>query len=308
MVTGWPSVTVVVPTHARPFELRRALASIFAQDYPGNLACVVVFDRAEPFDLSDMVVSGEGRTLVVTRNARTPGPAGARNTGVDTSFGDLIAFCDDDDEWLPGKLSAQVEALHADLDADVVLTGIELWRDGVRTALVPDAISVTDEDLCRSRVTALHTSTFLVDREAYESVIGPFDEACPEGYGEDYEWLLRAAAQAPLVVVRDPLVRVYWGDGPYLAERWQVIVDGVQYLLRTHPELRGYRQNLSRMEGSVAFAYAALGRAREARRWALRSIRHWPAEKRSYLALAVSTRLVRPATIDRWASRAGRDV
>jgi glycosyltransferase involved in cell wall biosynthesis len=307
-MSGWPSVTVVVPTHERPAELRRALASIFEQDYPGTLSCVVVFDRAEPFDLSDMVPSDDSRTLVVTRNARTPGPAGARNTGVDASFGDLIAFCDDDDEWLPGKLSAQVEALHADPSAQVVLTGIEIWRDGVRIPRVPEAISVTNEDLCRSRMTELHTSTFMVDRGSYEGVIGPFDERCPEGYGEDYEWLLRASAHAPLVVVRDPLVRVYWGEGSYFAERWQAIVDGIQYLLDTHPELRRHRENLSRMEGRVAFAYAALGRARDARRWALRSIGHRPAEKRPYLALAVSTGLIQPATIHRWANRTGRGV
>jgi hypothetical protein len=157
-------------------------------------------------------------------------------------------------------------------------------------------------------MTELHTSTFLVDREAYEGVIGPFDERCPEGYGEDYEWLLRASAQAPLVVVRDPLVRVYWGEGSYFAERWQAIVDGIQYLLETHPELQRHRENLSRMEGRVAFAYAALGRARDARRWALRSIGHRPAEKRPYLALAVSSGLIQPATIHRWANRTGRGV
>jgi GT2 family glycosyltransferase len=307
-VTGWPSVTAVVPTHDRPADLRRAVEGIFAQDYPGAITCVVVFDRAEPFDLSDVVPEQEGRTLMVTRNARTPGPAGARNTGVDATFGDLIAFCDDDDEWLPGKLSAQVEALHADPDAHVVLTGIEVWRDGVRTPRVPDSISVTNQDLCRSRMTELHTSSFLVDREAYEGEIGPFDELCPEGYGEDYEWLLRASAQASLVVVRDPLVRVYWGTGSYFAERWQVIIDGVQYLLAAHPELRSCRENLSRMEGRVAFAYAALGRTKDARRWALRSIARRPFERRPYLALAVSSHLVRPATIRRWANRTGRGV
>jgi len=309
-MTGWPSVTVVVPTHDRPADLRRALGAVFGQDYPGYLTCVVVFDRAEPFDLSDMLPPEEGRTLVVTRNDRTSGQAGARNTGVDASFGDLIAFCDDDDDWLPGKLSAQVEALHADPDARVVLTGIEIWRDGVRTPRVPDTISVTNQDLCRSRITELqlHASTFLVDREAYESVIGPFDEGCPEGYGEDYEWLLRASAQAPLVVVRDPLVRVYRRECLHFAEQWQTIVAGVQYLLDTHPELRGCRESLSRLEGEVAFAYAALGRSREARRWALRSIRHRPTEKRPYLALAVSSGLVRPGTIHRWVDRAGHGV
>ena len=294
---------MVIPTRDRPAELRRALASIFAQDYPGDLVCVVVFDRAEPFDLSDMIPPRKDRTLVVMRNARTPGGAGARNTGVDASFGDLIAFCDDGDEWLPGKLSAQVEALHADPDAEVALTGVEIWQGGVRTTLLPDAISLTSEDLCRTRVTDLHTSTLLVEREAYERGIGPFDEACPEGYGEAYEWLLRAAVTAPVVVVRDPLVRMSRGGAFDPADRSQAIVDGIQYLLTVHPEIRRCRQGISRMEGAIAVAHAVLGRRREARRWALRSIRHGPAEKRSYIALAASTKLVGTATVARWAGR-----
>ncbi len=294
---------MVIPTRDRPTELRHALASILTQDYPGDLVCEVVFDQAEPFDLSDMIPTRSGRTLMVTRNVRTPGAAGARNTGVDASFGDLIAFCDDDDEWLPGKLSTQVEALHADPDAKVVLTGVEIWQGGVRTTLLPDAISLTSEDLCRARVTDLHTSTLLVGREAYERAIGPFDEACPEGYGEAYEWLLRASGQAPVVVVRDPLVRMSHGGAFDLADRSQAIVDGTRYLLAVHPELRRCRQGISRMEGAVAVAYALLGRRREARRWALLSIRHGPAEKRSYIALAASTRLVGTATIARWAGR-----
>ncbi len=294
---------MVIPTRDRPAELRRALASIFAQDYPGDLVCVVVFDRAEPFDLSDMILPRKDRTLVVMRNARTPGGAGARNTGVDASFGDLIAFCDDGDEWLPGKLSAQVEALHADPDAEVALTGVEIWQGGVRKAVVPSTITLTRQDLCRAQVTDLYASTVLVERDAYERTVGPFDEACPEGYGEVYEWLLRASARAPVVVVRDALVRVPSRGGSDLTGRWHAVVEGVPYLLRTHPELRGHRRDLSRLEGTVAFAYAALGRRREARRWALRSIRHGPAEKRSYIALAASTKLVGTATVARWAGR-----
>ncbi|MEA2551352.1 MAG: hypothetical protein QOE25_1121 [Actinomycetota bacterium] len=300
---GWPSVTAVVPTADRPFELRRALASIFAQDYPGVLTCVVVFDGAEPFDLSDVPTPVEQDSLVVTRNARTPGRAGARNTGVDASFSDLVAFCDDGDEWVAGKLSAQVEALHAGEDARVALSGVEYWRDGVRTPVVPTAISVTDEDLCRARVPELHASTVLVDREAFETAIGPFDEACPGDYGLTYEWLLRASAPAPMVVVRDPLVRIHQEAEPGWDGRWQAIVDGVPYLLGVRPELRRCRQLLSRLERSMAFAHAAGGRARDGVPWALRSLWHSPGEKGSYLAVAASAGLVRPAVIERWASR-----
>ncbi|MEP7060747.1 MAG: glycosyltransferase [Actinomycetota bacterium] len=301
-VIGWPSVAVVVPTQHRPAELRRAVRSILAQDYPGDLSCVVVFDQAEPFDLSDVALP-EGRSLAVTRNARTPGGAGAKNTGVDVSFADLVAFCDDDDEWVAGKVSAQVEALHAGEGAKVVLCGVEFWRDGVRTPAVPTAISISHDDLCRSPTPELHGSTFLVDREAYEVDIGPYDEGCPGGYGQDFEWLLRASKGAPVVMVRDALVRIH-REGPSDAdERWRVAVDGIPYLLRAHPELRTCRRLLSRLERTMAFGYASLGRGREALPWALRSIRHGPAEPGSYLALVGSIAPVSPAVIDRWATR-----
>ena len=68
-----------------------------------------MYDQSEP-DLSLEVGRSAPRVRVIT-NTRTPGLAGARNTGILDATGDLVAFCDDDDEWLPGKLAAQVEAL-----------------------------------------------------------------------------------------------------------------------------------------------------------------------------------------------------
>ena len=41
---------------------------------------------------------------------------------------ELIAFCDDDDRWLPGKLCAQVEALSRDPEAEMASCGIVVVR------------------------------------------------------------------------------------------------------------------------------------------------------------------------------------
>jgi cellulose synthase/poly-beta-1,6-N-acetylglucosamine synthase-like glycosyltransferase len=43
-----PSVSVVVATRNRPELLRKALGSIAAQDYPGPVELVVVYDQSEP--------------------------------------------------------------------------------------------------------------------------------------------------------------------------------------------------------------------------------------------------------------------
>ncbi len=64
------------------------------------------------------------RYVRVEPNRGTPSPV--RNAGARAARGDWVAFLDDDDEWLPGKLAAQLE--HA-ADADVIATNA-LTSDG----------------------------------------------------------------------------------------------------------------------------------------------------------------------------------
>src|SRR5436190_1150731 len=83
----WSTLSVVVPTRDRPQLLARALTSIMAQAYPGIIECIVVFDQSQPHLPS--MQSREGRRLRSLVNERTPGPAGARNTGALAATGEL---------------------------------------------------------------------------------------------------------------------------------------------------------------------------------------------------------------------------
>jgi hypothetical protein len=58
----------------------------------------------------------------------------------------------------------------------------------------------------------------------------------------------------------------------------------------------------------LAFAHAALGERRAARRWAWRALTHRWREQRAYAALAVSTGLIRANALLRWAHKAGRGI
>jgi glycosyltransferase involved in cell wall biosynthesis len=302
-----PSVGAVVATHRRPQELRRAIRSILDQEYSGRVECVVVYDRSDAEDLADVAPpEGGDRSLVVIRNERTPGLAGARNAGVGRSTCDLIGFCDDDDEWLQGKLDAQTRLL-ASTGADVVVAGVEIVFHDRTTVRIPNGDRLTLGDLARDRAAAAHPSTVLARREAFSTRIGPVDENIPGSYGEDYEWLLRAAKVAPIPVVRRPLARVHWG-GSLFADRWETIAEAIDYLMTAHPEVAVDRRNRARLQGRIAFAHAALGHRGEAWAWARRSIGSRPLEPRSYLALAVSTGLVKAATIQARANRGGRGV
>ncbi|MGH3315389.1 MAG: glycosyltransferase family 2 protein [Nocardioidaceae bacterium] len=280
---AWPLVSVVLPTRGRPDLVRDALRSVLGQSYPGEIECVVVHDQEMP-DHSLTGLQGAGRAVRVCTNHRAPGLAGARNTGRDHAVGDFIASCDDDDLWHRDKLTVQMQWLRARPAIWVVGSGIRLMMPGNRVVDWPGRSPVVlRQDLLRSRVKELHSSTLLVRRETYDWV-GGYDEDLPCSYAEDYEWLLRAVRLGPLGVVTTPLADIRKDAPSWFRERQQVVAEGLEYLLRTHPELRESRRGEARLLGQIAFAHAAIGDRRTAAGWVLRSLRRWPLTPHAALA------------------------
>ena len=306
MAAETPAVSVVVPTRDRPELLRRAVTAILEQTYPGPIECVVVFDQSDP-DLPWAELPA-GRHLALIRNQRTPGLAGARNSGILAATGELVAFCDDDDEWLPEKLTRQVARLLATPSAAVATTGILVrYQDRTTTRLAPTEL-VTHRQLLRSRITELHPSTVLVRRRQLLDDIGLVDEEIPGSYAEDYEWLLRASRLGPVLAVAEPLAVIHWHQSSFFADRWRTIISALTYLVDKHRELQQEPSGLARIYGQIAFAHAALGERRPARRWARRPLSLNRRERRAYLALSISLGLISAKNVVRMAHAAGKGI
>jgi glycosyltransferase involved in cell wall biosynthesis len=301
-----PQVDVVVPTRDRPELLRQTVDAILAQDYEGVVRVIVVFDQSEP-DLT-LVRADPLRPVLVVTNNRKPGLAGGRNTGLLASSGELVAFCDDDDVWLPDKLSAQVALMQADPSASIVSCGIRVDYDGTTVDRVLSTTRVEMTDLLRNRLTELHPSTFLMRRAAVVDGFGLVDEAVPGSYGEDYEYLLRASRTGPVRTVPQVGVVVRWHRASYFDSRWDTMAKGLTWLLDRYPEFSSVPAGEARVAGQVAFATAAGGDRRGALRWVGRSLRHNPLEPRGYLALAVASGVVRPDAVMRRLHDRGRGI
>lgn len=297
-----PDVVVVIPTRgSREALLERAVSSILANGYPGDVSVVVVADGVNP----DAVRGDWPAKVAVHVNARQPGPAGARNTGLLQAASELVAFCDDDDEWLPGKLERQVALLQQHPEALVVGSGIRIVLGEQRTDR-RTPVTVGLRDLLRDRVMALHSSTLVLRREAVMQSVGLLDEALPGGFAEDYDLLLRVARRTPVLSVPDPLVQVYWHGGSYYSGRWVTIAAALEYLFRKHPDFRLSRPGRARLEAQIAFALAASNQPSQAVRRAARAFVYWPAEPRVAMAVLVALRLVSADTFQRMAERTGR--
>lgn len=297
-----PSVSVVMATRDRPQLLRRAVASVLAQRDVEPIEVVLVYDGTPIDELLDLPRGPH--TVRAVQNARTPGLAGARNTGILAAAAPLIAFCDDDDEWKPSKLRAQLPLFD---DPEVVLTatGIEIHSAG-GTHERRSPASVDLDDLLRSRITELHPSSFVVRAEALRGAIGLVDEELPASYGEDYDVLLRAAKVGRIVAAPEAHTIIHWDRTSYFSEKWQGIVDGLGYLLDKHPEFTRSAVGQARIEGQIAFAHGALGDRRQARSWARRAIGHDARQPRAYLAMAVGMGLVSGERVVAALNRRGR--
>lgn len=279
------SVSVIIPAHKRPEELRQAIGAVLKQEYAGALDVIVVFDRAEP----DHSLAVEGpRPVRVMHNERTPGLSGARNTGIAASSGDFVAFCDDDDVWLPGKLSRQAALLEAWPDAPMATTAIVVDYGDRSTVRLAGTELVTHDMLVSSRMSMLHSSNFLFRRAALEGALGLINEDIPGSQNEDWDILLRSSSLHPVVHLDEPLVRVRWGSSSHFSRRWDTKIASSKWMLENHPDVASHRTGSSRLMGQIAFAYASEGRPSRAWRWAGRSLVRDPFQWRSWISLAVA--------------------
>ncbi|HEY0737766.1 MAG TPA: glycosyltransferase family A protein [Herpetosiphonaceae bacterium] len=95
-----PAVSCICPTYARPELLEEAICCFLLQDYPGPKELIVLNDYAEQTLVFD---HPEVRVINLPRRFRTVGEK--RNAGVALASHDLLFPWDDDDIYLPHRLS-----------------------------------------------------------------------------------------------------------------------------------------------------------------------------------------------------------
>ncbi len=278
------AVTVVIPTRDRPALLRRAIRSALVQAYAGPVEVIVVYDGVEPE--AGLLAEFPERVRVLT-NTRTPGLAGARNTGILASTTDLVAFLDDDDWWRQDKLRRQVEAYAAAGRPPLVTTAMTVDFDGRLSDRRAGTDRVGVAHLARSRMAMLHSSSFLFDRAALVG-LGLVDERAPGSQNEDWDLLLRVARTGDIVHVDVPLVVVRWGRTSFFARRWDGRNASLDWMLARHPEIRGDRLGRSRVYGQLAFGEAAQGHRGRALGFAREALCGRPAQWRAWVSLPVA--------------------
>lgn len=207
-------VSVVIPTYKRPKNLKNALISVLEQDYV-DLEVLVVSDNgvdspfnAETLELVDNLKrSYPKRNLKLIEHKQNRNGAAARNTAIMQSTGEYICFLDDDDIYLPGRISKSVEVLNESKGIEgAVYCGFLGWNSPVNDLNRYKAGDLTLEILLLDyKKHYLHTNTATYKRNAILAING-FDESYRRH--QDLEFNLRFFELYDIAVVKESGVRL----------------------------------------------------------------------------------------------------
>ena len=242
-----PRVSIIIPAFNAEAHLEQALGSVQGQTYDDWE--IVVCDDCSA-DATSELASGFGDKITLVHTEANSGPAAARNLAIEHSSGELLAFLDADDYWLPTYLERAVSLYDAGQaehgNVGVVAANASLLQEGrLRPETQMDVIHFPAEVTLRR----------LLRANPFVSVIAPravVDEAggfCPDLIrAQDYDlWIRILEAGYGVVSTREVLMVRRIRSGSWSSDVAVMAHYGQQTYRRALE-----RGNLSRREQRVA--------------------------------------------------------
>lgn len=235
-------VSVIISTFNRAQYLKRSVESVLNQTFQDFE--LIIVDNASTDQTQSFIQSLTDQRISTVRHGTNKGGSAARNTGIKLARGNFIAFLDDDDEWLPEKLSKQVQAFeNASKEVGLVYAGSEFFDD-TKQRLVG-----TNHPSCRGHVyqrlllsTVIGSVTSVMVRKECLDKAGMFDEELTSC--QDWEMWLRIARHFEFDYVPDILARIHV-HGEQISTNYQALIPGRTRMVQKHyDEFKAYPEIL----------------------------------------------------------------
>jgi glycosyltransferase involved in cell wall biosynthesis len=276
-------VSVIMPTYNRGYLISRAINSVLAQTC--RYFELIIIDDGSTDDTKEVVGKFDDKRIVYVRHEKNRGAEAARNTGINVSKGEYIAFLDSDDEWLPSKIDEQLVAFKgADLDVGAVYSEmLYVHKDKVRYLHGKFAV---EGDIYKYVLGGypIYLQTLMVKREFLERV-GVFDEDML--VAGDFDFCIRLSKITKFKYVRNHLViRYIMSDSISVGSP---VVRGLERILSKHiNEIQKDHRILALHYARLA-SYSCLSKDLvKGRRYYIKAIKSYPLDVRSILGLIAS--------------------
>lgn len=199
-VEGATLVSVVMPAYNAEAFLEESIGSVLTQTYR-QFELIIVDDGST--DCSAAIISKIADSRIRYHHQQNGGVSKARNRGVQLSQGDLIAFLDSDDLWLPEKLAKQVAYLQSHGNAGVVYCWLQVLYPGKPLVALAHHVSDNPREIISDGY-GLFPSATMLRREVFEKS-GGFDEGFIGSEFEDLELSVRLSEITQFGCISEPL-------------------------------------------------------------------------------------------------------
>jgi glycosyltransferase involved in cell wall biosynthesis len=307
MTENPPAVTVIIPTYNRSSILSRAIDSVLNQTF-ADFELIVVDDAST--DDTEAVVRGydDKRVRYICHEINSGNGGIARNTAIERSDSEYVAFLDDDDVWLPEKLERQVDALE---QCDDRVGLIYCWMDYydgdelVERSHPTRRGDIFREMLDKNAITA--ASTIIVRRRVLKDV-GNFDGDVPRGIDSDF--IRRVARDYHVDYVPEVLVEYNIGHGYDRDSEWdesglRAAIESTKIKHQKFTE--AFERNPQMYASTLAYigaCYGMLGEVSISARYFWRAFKITPLSTKVYFQLARIGKFY----VDRHLPRLGRAI
>lgn len=147
-----PSVSIILPVYRVEKYIRDCLDSIVAQNYTGDIECIIVDDCGGDTSMSiveEFIATYHGSIrFKIVHHDQNRGLSAARNTGINEAEGEFLLFVDSDDELTSNALSSLTAPLTKEyidfVIGDYRVTGTDIIYSQVT---LDDGCSLKDEDV-----------------------------------------------------------------------------------------------------------------------------------------------------------------
>jgi glycosyltransferase involved in cell wall biosynthesis len=255
----YPPVTVLIPAYNAARTIKRALSSVWRQNYP-EMEVIVVDDGSDD-DTSLQVQGMSNGNIRLLRLEKNHGVSRAMNAGIQEACTDYIAFLDADDEWLDDKLRKQLPIIELYPKMSFISCGGQAVDPEGRVVgtfgLEPPHYS--PGEFWRALLVKSHVAKpTVVARRVKLLEVGGFDEAFE--ISEDQDVWIKLALNGDVGFIAEALVRVY-NTPDSLMKRYGGREDEFALrMIRNHLARLGSRLSKREIRQILGERYAGIGR------------------------------------------------
>ena len=268
---SWPRISIITPSYNQGQFIEETIRSVLLQGYP-NLEYIVIDGGST--DDSVAIIKKYEVSLSYWVSEQDRGQSHAINKGFHRATGDILAWLNSDDVYLPGVLEhIALSYLRSTPERFWLVTGIEHFQQGDGAVEIhKQAPFASFADWVPGNAQLNQQGTFW--SSVIHKNVGPLDESMH--YGFDKEYFVRLLSRGYRFECAEDFVGArfrfhnasktvtdFKGDAPVFQYEWAQIF--LRYLPKDSPD---YEQERRRIKESIAYFKVRFSQDTRKSRWA----------------------------------------